>query len=498
MKTKKKGSMAKKGDDNFCTQVASCEQKFKINKNCICRIVVDCKEFNYCKPYDESNTNSSSGTGFFLDGFTAGDGSRCPLVITAYHVVHDAVNIRVLIESVSSEFMRAVCVGANCELDVAILKLADPSACTIDTLPVGDSDTCYPTQKIQAVGFGLGKPWIQSTVGVISGRTDTHIQIDAAVNEGNSGGPVMCASNGKVIGIVLAGVVGRAQNVNYICPINEAIGSFQRLLAPASASSAPSTACRRDNSANLGIAYMRVNPCFLKSVQSPSGVLCTHINRYSPFYESALRTGDVLCALNGFDIDIQGRFQPDGFWPDKLPLNALRERLPIGKSVPFRFFSVQDRATKEGSVVFDASGSAVTYRTLYPEFDRVCYSAFGGLVVQPLNKNLVKEYKNMFALMMHRPELQDDSILVVTDVLPESPFNEMKTVHERDIVKSVNGVVVRTIQNYKRQIDKFVRAADAAALVCIELRSGQHIHARVDDCRKCNDAVVSRFKNIDI
>ena len=93
-------------------------------------------------------------------------------------------------------------------------------------------------------------------MGVISGRTNIHIQIDAAVNGGNSGGPV-CNSDGSVIGIVLAGYT-KAQNVNYICPINEACSVVDSILSKYT----PSVQ-HRYKSANFGLFHSKVNFHFL-------------------------------------------------------------------------------------------------------------------------------------------------------------------------------------------------------------------------------------------
>lgn len=463
----------------FCDAVRSCNRNAQVNKEAVCRIVCDGQQFDLAKPYNKSNsTGPRTGTGFFLENVHDADGN--PVLITAYHVINHAVRTRVIVESVGQNFLPARMVGANPKLDVAILSIPSlkDSKDKIQSLALGDSDACYTTQRIGAVGFALAKPWLQHTVGVCSGRTNVHLQIDAAVNGGNSGGPVVDDS-GHVIGIVLAGM-DKAQGINYMCPIREALMSIKRMLSGERCVQNPSLNCK------LSITC----PSYITHIECPSpGMRCAAISSNTPLYQAGLREGDIVTAIQDNPIDIQGRIQPQGWWRDRLPVFALLERLDCNTPTKVSFFNPQTRSQKVVNVVLGPEKQM--FRKMFPEFDEVPYTAFGGLVVQPLNKNLLKENK-MLAVLMLRPHLYDNSVLVITEVLPESPFAEMNTVHEGDIVLSVNGVPTNSIEAYKSETNKML--ADGTPTIQLLLRSGNEVFATREQLVGCHNDIQERIK----
>jgi len=445
-----------------------------VDKGAICRIVCDGVDFDYLRPFNKTGSSGArTGTGFFLDGVRDEEG---PLLVTAYHCVGLAVRIRVLVEGVSQNFLPAKLVGANPKLDVALLRVPLPpsSLPSLPSLPVGDSDACFTTQRLQAVGFALGKPWMQTTVGVVSGRTNVHLQIDAAINGGNSGGPVV-DDDGKVIGIVLAGIDG-AQNVNYMCPITEARMAIRRIVGGEKCVSNAQLSC------NLVLG----SPLLVESLGCRPGVRCASVVEGSPLHAAGMREGDVLNAVGGYAIDIQGRIEPGTWWPDRLPLFALLERLDPSDEVEVSFWSAARGEEVKAAVRLAEGERPMRFRTLYCEFDRVDYTAFGGLVVQPLSKNLLAHFK-VLAVLMQRPQLHLDSVLVVTDVLPESPFAEMHNVGKGDIVLAVDGEAVRTIEAYRAAVGR------RAGVRRILLRSGVEVYASAEQIEACHDEIRARI-----
>ena len=140
-----------------------------------------------------------AGSGFVIDprGY----------ILTNFHVVQEAQSIEVVLGDKSR--YPAKFIGADQRNDVALVKI-DPKGKKLVALPLGDSSKLQVGQKVLAIGNPFG---FQSTLttGVVSalGRTvqtsqttfiDEAIQTDAAINRGNSGGPLM-DSHGEVIGI---------------------------------------------------------------------------------------------------------------------------------------------------------------------------------------------------------------------------------------------------------------------------------------------------------
>src|SRR5215475_4659293 len=163
-----------------------------------------------------------AGSGFVIDpkGY----------ILTNYHVVAGAQTIEVILGDKSR--YPAKFIGADQRNDVALIKI-DPKGKQLVALPLGDSSKLQVGQKVLAIGDPFG---FQSTLttGVVSalGRTvqtsqttliDEAIQTDAAINRGNSGGPLI-NSHGEVIGINSAIYTpsGTTAGIGFAIPINTA------------------------------------------------------------------------------------------------------------------------------------------------------------------------------------------------------------------------------------------------------------------------------------
>lgn len=104
--------------------------------------------------------------------------------------------------------------------DIALLKLNDISSLP-SPLALGDSDIVSETQQVYVIGYPGGEYSI--TEGIISQKTENYIKTDAAVNPGNSGGPLLTKNDRIVIGVVVSTKIiagDRAEGLHYAVPIN--------------------------------------------------------------------------------------------------------------------------------------------------------------------------------------------------------------------------------------------------------------------------------------
>jgi S1-C subfamily serine protease len=172
-----------------------------------------------------------AGSGFVID--TEGH------ILTNYHVVQGAETIEVTLGDQSR--YKAKYIGADTRNDIALLQI-DPKGRKIATLPLGDSRNLLVGQRVLAIGNPFG---FQSTLttGVVSslGRTvqtsestfiDEAIQTDAAINRGNSGGPLL-NSRGEVIGInsAIYAPTGTTAGIGFAIPINTARRAAEDLIS---------------------------------------------------------------------------------------------------------------------------------------------------------------------------------------------------------------------------------------------------------------------------
>lgn len=174
-------------------------------------------------------TESGSGSGFVIrsNGY----------ILTNEHVISKANTIEVQFSDMRS--FRAQLVGSDKESDVALLKIA---ARELTTSKIGDSSALEPGETVIAIGSPKGFTH-SVTSGIVSalGRSESiettrkyrnYIQTDAAINSGNSGGPLL-NSFGEVVGINTLKYVGldqNAQGLSFSIPINQAMGLAEQLI----------------------------------------------------------------------------------------------------------------------------------------------------------------------------------------------------------------------------------------------------------------------------
>jgi len=246
-----------------------------------------------------------SGSGFFIE---AGG-----LILTNNHVVENAVSVSVILKDGTE--LPAEILGRDPSTDVALLRVASQ---TMPPAELGDSDRVRIGQQAIVVGspFGLDQ---SLTAGYISalGRMlrsgddygteiDDVIQTDAAVNPGNSGGPLL-NSEGEVIGITTAifSTGGGFQGIGLAVPINTARAVADEILDRGYV--------RR---AFLGIAGLDLTPQLAQRLDLPvqEGILVQLVHEGSAAFEADIRAGhqeietplgpivlggDVLVAING-------------------------------------------------------------------------------------------------------------------------------------------------------------------------------------------------------
>ena len=179
----------------------------------------------------QQQSSKAEGSGFVID--SKGD------IVTNNHVVTGATSIKVNFQDGKSA--KATLVGSDTGTDLAVIKV-DPSAATLVPLPLGDSATVQTGQSVFAIGspFGLADSLSAGIVSATgrqisapSGRPIANaIQTDAAINHGNSGGPLLDTS-GKVIGVnsQIDSESGGNDGVGFAIPINTVKSVATQLIA---------------------------------------------------------------------------------------------------------------------------------------------------------------------------------------------------------------------------------------------------------------------------
>jgi len=227
-----------------------------------------------------------AGSGFIID--SAG------FILTNHHVINNAERITVTLAD--GRAFRGHVVGSDPAIDVALIKIN--GARDLPEAPLGNSDGLRVGEWVCAIGNPLG--YIHSvTVGVVSfiGRKlfdpslDDYIQTDAAINFGNSGGPLINI-RGEVIGINSA-VSSRTNNIGFAVPINQAISILAQLKANGKVSRG-----------YLGVRLTDVTPELKLGLNLgvTRGAVVEDFTADSPAERSGLRVYDVIVEVDGLDI----------------------------------------------------------------------------------------------------------------------------------------------------------------------------------------------------
>jgi serine protease Do len=224
-----------------------------------------------------------AGTGFIID--------PSGYILTNHHVIADSTRISVRLTD--GRTLRGERIGSDPDTDIALIKVDTPRP--LPHAALGDSDSLRVGEWVLAIGNPLAYEHTV-TVGVVSfiGRKlfdrslDRYIQTDAAINFGNSGGPLINA-RGEVIGINAA-ISSRASNIGFAVPINQATAILSQLREHGHVSRG-----------FIGVTPKTVDADLQRSLslKTSAGVLVQDVTSGSPGDRAKLRLYDVIVAVDG-------------------------------------------------------------------------------------------------------------------------------------------------------------------------------------------------------
>ena len=224
-------------------------------------------------------------------------------ILTNYHVVKGAQEISVTLSNDVTTTAQVVNYDEN--QDVAMIKITDESVEIPATVELGDSDALQPGEEVIAIGTPLStelsstvtKGIISATsrsVAVESGVTMNLIQTDAAINAGNSGGPLV-NTKGEVVGINSSKISGEAvEGIGFSIPINDIKDKIESLSKPI---------------LNLGISVRTIDEALSKQLNMEQGLYVVEVTEFSSAEKAGLKAGDIIVKADGNRITTFDEFK---------------------------------------------------------------------------------------------------------------------------------------------------------------------------------------------
>jgi serine protease Do len=397
--------------------------------------------------------DEGSGSGFIID--------RQGFILTNYHVIEGADRITVTLAD--GRALRADVIGTDPAIDVALVRV--PGVSDLPEAKVGNSDDLRVGEWVCAIGNPLG--YVHSvTVGVVSfiGRKlfdaslDDYIQTDAAINFGNSGGPLINA-RGEVIGINSA-ISSRASNIGFAVPINQAMGVVPQLKTRGKVSRG-----------FIGVELTDVTPDLQRSLKLPvnRGALVQDITPDSPAERAGLRPYDIIVSVDGRAVwtndelirDISGR-QPGTI----ARLDVVRDgrHLPTAVKLTERPAREDDDDDDHPDGMPSRSGAAPAVSSADPPL---------GLTVRELDTALAR-----------RLDIPAGIGGVVVMRVDPADASFVPGIHRGFVVMEINREPVRSVAEYQRIVNG-ARGGDVLAFFGYDTSLGQRmfVTATMDERR---------------
>lgn len=386
---------------------------------------------------------SSLGSGFVID---AEEG----IIITNNHVIADADEIEINFSD--GDTLEATLIGRDPKTDIAVLKV-DPEKKKLVAVPFGDSEKARIGDWVMAIGnpFGLGGT---VTVGIISaqnrninsGPYDRFIQTDAAINRGNSGGPLF-NMNGEVIGINTAIISpsGGSIGIGFSIPSELAAGVVNQL--------------REFGETRRGYLGVRIQPVTDEIAESlgldeTKGVLVSGVLEGGPVSDGTIEAGDVILSFDGTEVN------------DPRDLSRTVADTAVGKSVDVEIMrkgkkevvKVELGRLEDGEQALAAADGATDQSAdAKPEKMEVL-----GLTLGMIDDELREKYS-----------LEESIEGVVILAVEEGSEAQEKGLREGDVIVEVAQEAVKTTEDLTKRLEELKDDDRKNALLMVSSSNGQ-------------------------
>ena len=416
-------------------------QQDDVTKQAIVKIYTTAKIPNYQAPWS-SSIRSSTGSGAIIEG------NR---ILTNAHVVANRTFIEVERYGQRKRYIAKV-ISVSHQADLALLKVEDETFFS-GVKPLSFGTLPNIEQKIVVYGYPMGGNTLSATIGVVSriehhryahsGESFLAIQVDAAVNPGNSGGPAL--SDGKVVGVVMQ-VIQKSQNIGYLVPVTMVRHFLEDM---------------KDREyhgfADLGMTTQKMeNPTLRRYYHlddNVTGKLVVDIV-YNSSLKGVLKEGDILTAIDGHKIENDGTvaFRDHEY----TNFNHYVDQYQINESIRLDIVRDKKKMHIDANLTHVADDILLVKTTRYDTMPS--YFIYGGYVFSPLSRNLLlSTNRNRMTLSYFAsqwPTEKKKEVVVLLKVLASdiSRGNNSFTMWP---IEKINGETFDDFQTFYQKIQDF-------------------------------------------
>ena len=442
-------------------------------KKALVKVYTSHQLFDYLSPWQYGQSANSTATGFIIDG---------ERIITNAHAVLNSKFLQVRKEGDSKKY-KAVVKFTSEEYDLALVEIEDKSFFK-GTVPLKLGTLPEIQEKLTVYGYPLGGDKLSTTQGIVSrmehntytltNRKFLIGQTDAAINSGNSGGPVV--SKGKVVGVAFAGL-NSADNIGYFIPVN-ILNNFLEDIKDG----------KYDGSPLLGLEWLELeSPSHRRMLgieDKTGGILIKKVFKNSPF-EGVLQKNDVLMKLDNYPVESDGtiEFRKN----EKTDFSYVNQQKKYGDNLSYEI--IRDKKTKTGQVKLEKKDIKYTVVTEVTIETPPSYMVYGGLLFEPLTSNYMAGVIEKLGSVYDREELYKDykELVVLVRVLPFD-VNLGYTDAVNQIIVKVNGEKYKDFKDFAQKV-KNVKSG----FIIFENDNGDEIVLDVKEVEEQREALMQNY-----
>ncbi len=433
-------------------------------RDAMVKIYAHQKEPYYYDPWSMDRQTFSSGSGCLIEG------NR---ILTNAHVISDLSYMEVLRYGEPRKF-KARIIAVSHAADLALLTVDDPTFFTgVKPLALGELPEVQ--QEVYVYGFPEGGDTLSITKGVVSriehdsythsSRSFLAAQIDAAINSGNSGGPVLIGD--RISGVVMQ-YLEQSENIGYMVPM-PIVKHFLKDLEDSRHDGFPEHGILVQFMENEGMRKM------YRLTKKQSGTLVVAVLPGSAA-DGKVRRGDVILAIDGHDIADDGtvEFRPK----ERTSADYYIQLHQIGETLNLDI--LRDGREQKVRILLN---KPVGFSDLVPRerYDvRPIYYIYGGLIFIPLTQNYLMAWgedwysnapRHLVALYQQgRQTVEGEQVVILSKTLPAEVNSGYHDVNDLHIIK-VNGFKIHNL----RELIRIVESKYKSPFVVFESRQGLKI-----------------------